>query len=141
MTKSELIELLTKQQPHLEGQDVELAINAVLRHMTEALAAGARVEIRGFGSFSLRFRSPRIGRNPRTGEPVSLEGKYVPYFRPGKEMRDRVSASALATASTSRGGGHTTAGACLTQPDLPIWRRVAEGCFRSTHSCRSGRAS
>jgi integration host factor subunit beta len=94
MTKSELIELLTKQQPHLEGEDVELAVNAVLRHMTEALAAGARIEIRGFGSFSLRFRPPRIGRNPKTGEPVALAGKYVPHFKPGKELRDRVNATA-----------------------------------------------
>jgi integration host factor subunit beta len=94
MTKSELIERLTKQQPHLEGEDVELAVNAVLRHMTEALAAGARIEIRGFGSFSSRFRPPRIGRNPRTGEPVPLDAKYVLHFKPGKAMRDRVNAAA-----------------------------------------------
>jgi integration host factor subunit beta len=93
MTKSELIRLLTKQQPHLEGQDVELAVNATLRYVAEALAAGERVEIRGFGSFSLHFHPPRIGRNPKTGEPVALAGKHVPYFRPGKEMRDRVKAS------------------------------------------------
>jgi len=94
MTKSELIERLTKQQSHLEGEDVELAVKAVLRHMTEALAAGARIEIRGFGNFSLRFRPPRIGRNPRTGEPVTVVRKYVPHFKPGKDMRDRVNAAA-----------------------------------------------
>jgi integration host factor subunit beta len=94
MTKSELIERLTKQQPHLEGQDVELAVNAVLRHMTKALAAGTRIEIRGFGSFSLRFRPSRIGRNPKTGEPVALAGRYLPHFKPGKAMRERVNASA-----------------------------------------------
>jgi integration host factor subunit beta len=101
MTKSELIELLTRKQTCLDGRDVELAVNAMLRYMAEALASGERVEIRGFGSFSLHFRPPRIGRNPKTGEPVALAGKHVPYFRPGKEMRDRVSASALATGSTS----------------------------------------
>ena len=101
MTKSELIELLTREHTQLEGEDIALVVNLLLRQMTEALAAGERVEIRGFGSFSLRFRSPRIGRNPKTGEPVALAGKHVPYFKPGKEMRDRVSASALATASTS----------------------------------------
>jgi len=103
MTKSELIERLTKQQPHLEGQDVELAVNAVLRRMTEALAAGARIEIRGFGSFSLRFRPPRIGRNPKTGEPVALAGKYLPHFKPGKEMRERVNAAAGTAVSGSSG--------------------------------------
>jgi len=101
VTKSELIERLTKQQPHLEGEDVELAVNAVLRHMTEALAAGARIEIRGFGSFSLRFRPPRIGRNPKTGEPVALAGKYLPHFKPGKEMRERVNAAAGTAVSGS----------------------------------------
>lgn len=94
MTKSELIELLTRKQTYLDGRDVELAVNAMLRYMGEALAAGERVEIRGFGSFSLHFRHPRIGRNPKTGEPVALAGKHVPHFRPGKEMRKRVNAPA-----------------------------------------------
>jgi integration host factor subunit beta len=101
MTKSDLIELLTKQQPLLEGQDVELAVNAVLRHMTEALATGARIEIRGFGSFSLHVRRPRIGRNPRTGEPVTLTRKHVPHFKPGKELRERVNAAAGTSVSGS----------------------------------------
>jgi integration host factor subunit beta len=100
MTKSELIELLTREHTQLEGEDIAFVVNFLLQQMTEALAAGERVEIRGFGSFSLHFRPPRIGRNPKTGEPVALAGKHVPYFRPGKEMRDRVSASALATASS-----------------------------------------
>jgi integration host factor subunit beta len=94
VTKSELIELLTRKQTYLDGRDVELAVNAMLRYMGEALAAGERVEIRGFGSFSLHFRHPRIGRNPKTGEPVALAGKHVPHFRPGKEMRKRVNAPA-----------------------------------------------
>ena len=94
MTKSELIKLLTREHTQLEGEDIALVVNLLLRQMTEALAAGERVEIRGFGSFSLRFRSPRIGRNPKTGEPVALAGKHVPHFRPGKEMRKRVNAPA-----------------------------------------------
>ena len=93
MTKSELIELLARKQAHLEGRDVEFAVNTMLRHMTQALAAGERVEIRGFGSFTLRVRPPRIGRNPKTGEPVTLARKYVPHFKPGKDMRERVKAS------------------------------------------------
>jgi integration host factor subunit beta len=94
MTKSELIELLARKQAHLEGRDVEFAVNTMLRHMTQALAAGERVEIRGFGSFTLRVRPPRIGRNPRTREPVTVVRKYVPHFKPGKDMRDRVNAAA-----------------------------------------------
>ena len=96
MTKSELIELLARKQAQLEGRDVEFAVNTMLRHMTQALAAGKRVEIRGFGSFSLHVRRPRIGRNPKTGEPVTLTRKYIPHFKPGKEMRDRVKASTSA---------------------------------------------
>ena len=92
MTKSELIELLARKQVHLEGQDVEFAVNTMLRHMTQALAAGERVEIRGFGSFSLHVRRPRIGRNPKTGEPVTLTRKHIPHFKPGKDMRERVNA-------------------------------------------------
>jgi integration host factor subunit beta len=94
MTKSELIKLLTREHTQLEGEDIALVVNLLLWQMTEALASGERVEIRGFGSFSLHFRPPRIGRNPKTGEPVALAGKHVPYFRPGKEMRDRVNATA-----------------------------------------------
>ncbi|MGA7982874.1 MAG: integration host factor subunit beta [Chromatiaceae bacterium] len=93
MTKSELIEVLTREQRHLDGQDVELAINVLLDRMSQALAAGERIEVRGFGSFSLHFRPPRLGRNPRTGEPVALSGKHVPYFKPGKALRDRVNAA------------------------------------------------
>lgn len=90
MTKSELIELLIDQQSHLPVKDVELAVKAMLEHMSEALADGERIEIRGFGSFSLHYRAPRIGRNPKTGESVSLSAKYVPHFKPGKELRELV---------------------------------------------------
>ncbi len=90
MMKSELIEILAEQQSHLAYKDVELAVRCILEQMSAALAAGERIEIRGFGSFSLHYRPPRIGRNPKTGDSVALAGKYVPHFKPGKELRDRV---------------------------------------------------
>jgi integration host factor subunit beta len=96
MTKSELIELLTKKQPQLNAKDVELAVKTMLEQMTQTLANGDRVEIRGFGSFSLRYRPPRTGRNPKTGESVELGAKHVPHFKPGKELRDRVDQGAAA---------------------------------------------
>lgn len=93
MTKSELIEALAKKQPHLAQKDVELAVRCIIEQMAQALSSGERIEIRGFGSFSLHYRSPRIGRNPKTGDSVALASKYVPHFKPGKELRDRVNAS------------------------------------------------
>ena len=93
MTKSELIEYIAEKQDHLPVRDVELAVKLLLDYMSDILAAGDRIEIRGFGSFSLHYRAPRMGRNPKTGENVELEGKYVPHFKPGKEMRDRVNES------------------------------------------------
>lgn len=93
MTKSELIERIAARQDQLSAKDIELAVKLVLEYMSQALATGERIEIRGFGSFSLHYRAPRIGRNPKTGESVALDGKYVPHFKPGKEMRDRVNES------------------------------------------------
>lgn len=93
MTKSELIERLIDLHPQLSVRDVELAVKTMLDHMTEALAEGERIEIRGFGSFSLHYRAPRMGRNPKTGESVPLPAKYVPHFKPGKELRDQVNLS------------------------------------------------
>ncbi len=93
MTKSELIERIAARQPQLSLKDVELAVKTVLEQMSQILATGERIEIRGFGSFSLHFREPRQGRNPKTGETVELTGKYVPHFKPGKEMRERVNLS------------------------------------------------
>jgi len=92
MTKSELIELIATKQTQLSVKDVELAVKTIIEQMSETLSAGNRIEIRGFGSFSLHYRAPRIGRNPKTGESVGLAGKYVPHFKPGKELRDRVNA-------------------------------------------------
>ena len=93
MTKSELIEKLAASQSQLTAKDMELAVKMILDHMSDALARGERIEIRGFGSFSLHYRAPRVGRNPKSGESVSLPGKYVPHFNPGKELRERVNSS------------------------------------------------
>ncbi len=90
MTKSELIDILSRKQQQLPYKDVELAVKTVLETMANSLAGGDRIEIRGFGSFSLHYRPPRMGRNPKTGEAVALSAKYVPHFKPGKELRDRV---------------------------------------------------
>ena len=90
MTKSELIEAISCKQKHLPAKDVELAVKHILEIMSESLSNGDRIEIRGFGSFSLHFRSPRMGRNPKTGETVALAGKHVPHFKPGKSFRKRV---------------------------------------------------
>ena len=90
MTKSELIERIIDKQKQLSVKDIEMAIKVMLDHMAETLADGDRIEIRGFGSFSLHYRNARTGRNPKTGEEVLLEGKFVPHFKPGKELRDSV---------------------------------------------------
>lgn len=93
MTKSELIDRIAGKQSQLSSKDVELSVKAVIEYMSQVLSEGGRIEIRGFGSFSLHYRIPRVGRNPKTGTPVSLTGKYVPHFKPGKELRDRVNLS------------------------------------------------
>lgn len=102
MTKSELIEKIAAVQSQLSAKDVELAVKMMLDHMAEALAEGERIEIRGFGSFSLHYRAPRLGRNPKTGEKVELAGKYVPHFKPGKELRERVNQSLQAAEQADR---------------------------------------
>lgn len=93
MTKSELIEALSMKQTHLMQKDVELAVKLVLDRISHALSRQERVEIRGFGSFALHHRPARVGRNPKTGEPVRIPAKHVPHFKPGKEMRERVNES------------------------------------------------
>ena len=90
MTKSELIELISAKQNHLPAKDVELAVKQILEIMSDALAQGQRIEIRGFGSFGLNYRPPRTGRNPKSGEKVQVPAKYVPHFKAGKELRERV---------------------------------------------------
>lgn len=93
MTKSDLIERLTSKHFQLSVKEVEESVKEILMLMTHSLAHGERIEVRGFGSFSLHFRAPRVGRNPKTGEQVELGGKYVPHFKPGKELRERVNAT------------------------------------------------
>ena len=93
MIKSELIDKLAEANPHLYHRDVERVVNTILDDITEALARGERVELRGFGAFSVRHRPSRVGRNPRTGESVAVKEKHVPFFKTGKELRERVDAS------------------------------------------------
>lgn len=90
VTKSELIHSIATQLPSVQVGDVELAIKSLLEIMSQTLAQGERIEIRGFGSFSLHHRKPRKGRNPKTGATVELDAKCVPHFKPGKELRDRL---------------------------------------------------
>ena len=104
MTKSELIERIVTHQGQLSSKDVELAIKTMLEQMSQALSTGDRIEIRGFGSFSLHFRAPRVGRNPKTGDSVSLDGKFVPHFKPGKALREAVDER---TAELERKAGNT----------------------------------
>ena len=90
MTKSDLIEKISFSQGQLSYRDVELSVKTIIEKMADRLSSGERIEIRGFGSFCLHYRAPRIGRNPKTGEKVSLRAKHVPHFKPGKELRERV---------------------------------------------------
>lgn len=90
MTKSELIARLAVRFPQLVAKDADLAVKVVLDAMTESLARNDRIEIRGFGSFALNYRPPRVGRNPKSGEKVNVPAKYVPHFKAGKELRERV---------------------------------------------------
>lgn len=94
MTKSELIGRLAERYPQLVAKDAEFAVKTILDAMARTLADGHRIEIRGFGSFALSYRPPRIGRNPKSGERVLVPEKRVPHFKPGKELRERVDARA-----------------------------------------------
>jgi integration host factor subunit beta len=109
MTKSELIERLSVRHPQLVAKDADLAVKTILDAMAEALAQGQRIEIRGFGSFSLNDRPPRVGRNPKSGEKVLVPAKRVPHFKAGKELRQRVDEqaerrAALGTATVTASG-------------------------------------
>jgi len=94
MTRSELIRLLAEKQPSLSHKERELIVKNILDQMSAVLSKGGRIEIRRFGSFSVRYREPRLARNPRTGDCVEKKGKFTPYFRPSKELRERVNLSA-----------------------------------------------
>ena len=90
MTKSELVQKMARQFPQMTLKEVEKAVDLVFDEITTSLATGNRVELRGFGAFSVRYRDQRVGRNPRTGESVQVEGKYVPFFKAGKGLRERL---------------------------------------------------
>ena len=93
MVKSELVRALNEKLPDIQLDDVESAVNCLLKHMADALVQGERIEIRGFGSFNLHHRPPRSARNPKTGEMFQLPAKVVLHFKPGKDMKDRVNAA------------------------------------------------
>jgi integration host factor subunit beta len=93
MTKSEIVEILARKQSHLNYHDIESSVKMLIDLMSGTLSNGKRIEVRGFGSFSLHYRKARRGRNPKTGEQVTLESKYVPHFKPGKELRERANDS------------------------------------------------
>ncbi len=93
MTKTELIDSLSSKHTHLGHKDVELSVKIILEHMADSLSSGERIEVRGFGSFSLHYRASRKGRNPKTGEAVAIPAKYAPHFKPGKELRNRLNYS------------------------------------------------
>jgi integration host factor subunit beta len=94
MTKSELILRIAELNPHLYQRDVERIVSAIFEEITQALAQGARVELRGFGAFSVKQRDPRIGRNPRTGAAVDVAQKSIPFFKTGKQLRERLNTTA-----------------------------------------------
>ena len=118
MTKSELIRCVAQRFPTLTAADMDVAINVILGQMTQTLAIGARIEIRGFGSFSLNHLPPRQGRNPKTGQKVEIPAKHVPHFKAGKELRDRVDATVAPDTNQQR---KYTLDALLAQckPDAP----------------------
>ena len=96
MTKSELILRLAEQNPHLYQRDVERIVSTIFDEISNALAGGDRVELRGFGAFSVKTRDARVGRNPRTGDAVSVARKFVPFFKAGKDLRERLNESPAA---------------------------------------------
>ena len=98
MTKSDLIARLAERFPQLVAKDADFAVKMILDALSEALVKGDRIEIRGFGSFSLNYRPPRMGRNPKSGESVHVPGKYVPHFKSGKDLRDRVAVAPVPAA-------------------------------------------
>ena len=99
MIKSELVQVIAADNPHLFVKDVEKIVGAIFDHISDALANGDRVELRGFGAFSVKHREARTGRNPRTGEPVEIDEKWTPFFKAGKEMRERLNQETQALAA------------------------------------------
>ena len=104
MIKSELIEAIARKQPHMTDHDVEVSVNHILEYMIDNLTHGGRIEIRGFGSFSLHYRPPRNAHNPKTGKKLVTVAKYTPHFKAGKELRERVNESFLHSKDGENGG-------------------------------------
>lgn len=102
MTRSELIQKLATENPHLLLKDIEKVVETIFDKITVALCEGGRVELRGFGAFSVKKRDPRVGRNPRSGETVEVESKAVPFFKPGKGLRDRLNTAVQATTTSAK---------------------------------------
>ena len=90
INKKDLIEIIANEQDQLPYKDIELSVKTIIESMVKSLKKGERIEIRGFGSFSLRYRKPRVGRNPKSGQSVNIEERYVPHFKPGKNLKERV---------------------------------------------------
>ena len=90
INKKDLIEIIAREQDQLPYRDIELSVKTIIKSMVNSLKKGERIEIRGFGSFSLRYRKPRVGRNPKSGQSVNIEERYVPHFKPGKNLKERV---------------------------------------------------
>ena len=111
MTKSDLIARLAARYPQLVAKDADLAVKTILDAMTLSLSEGQRIEIRGFGSFGLNYRPPRVGRNPKSGDKVQVPEKHVPHFKAGKELRDRVDAGLNAGIIATNGGNGSGVGA------------------------------
>lgn len=109
MTKSELVEIIAQKMAKLPFKDVEDAVKLIIERMIQTLAEKRRIEIRGFGSFSLHYRKPRRGRNPKTGDELELGAKYVPHFKPGKAMRDRINEAYLSELGQHSTGASTSA--------------------------------
>ena len=93
INKKQLIEIIANEQDQLPYKDIELSVKTIIESMIDSLKKGKRIEIRGFGSFSLRYRKSRIGRNPKSGESVNIDERYVPHFKPGKDLKERVKTS------------------------------------------------
>ncbi|HYD81816.1 MAG TPA: integration host factor subunit beta [Paucimonas sp.] len=117
MTKSELIACLAARYPQLPAKDVEYVVNTLLDAMTACLVNGQRIEVRGFGRFSLNSRPSRIGRNPKSGDKVVVPGKLVPHFKPGKELRERVDAKARQAAPSVQPNQSPDQAVSSIQPD------------------------
>jgi integration host factor beta subunit len=110
MTKSDLIERVSEKVPHISKKDTEVVVNTIFDSMTDALRGGKRIEIRGFGSFQVKVREAREGRNPKTGEEVRIPAKRTPFFKVGKELKERIDASGRGRAGEGNSGARAGAG-------------------------------